>query len=357
MKVVSQVQKTVNREGKYMKVSFIVVAYNAGSKLENLLNDLEKQDYKHDDIEIILVDSNSSDNTKDVMIKFKNSNKTFSKVSVLDNPKKILPCGWNIALAESTGDIILRVDAHSSLPEDFISKNVKRIEMGEKIVGGHRISIIDEDNAWQKTLLIAEKSIFGSGIASYRRQETEEYVSTLAHAAYSRETFKNVGGYDERLARTEDNEMHYRMKKAGYKFLLDPTIKSYHHARNTLSKMMKQKYLNGYWIGLTMGVEPKCFSLYHFVPLMFVLALIVSIIGAFTLTSLPLIVLLAAYFTFNIVNTVFSILPEKKHFSYILLPIIFFLLHVSYGWGTLYGLIKLPFWIRKNKVFEYPIIK
>ena len=340
-----------------MKVSFIVVAYNAGSKLENLLEDLKKQDYNHNDIEIILVDSNSSDNTKDIMMKFKEINKTFSKVLVLDNPKKILPCGWNIALEASTGDLILRVDAHSSLPNDFISKNVNRIDMGEKIVGGHRISIIDENNAWQKTLLIAEKSIFGSGIATYRRKEREEYVSTLAHAAYSREVFKKVGGYDERLARTEDNEIHFRMKKAGYKFLLDPTIKSYHHARNSLSKMMKQKYLNGYWIGLTMGISPKCFSIYHFVPLVFVLALIFSIIFAFVFSGIPLILLLGAYFTFNILNTIFSIISEKKHLDYLLLPFIFFLLHLSYGWGTLYGLIKLPFWIRLNKSFEYPIVK
>jgi GT2 family glycosyltransferase len=340
-----------------VKVSFIVVAYNAGSKLENLLEDLKKQDYNHNDIEIILVDSNSSDNTKDIMMKFKEINKTFSKVLVLDNPKKILPCGWNIALEASTGDLILRVDAHSSLPNDFISKNVNRIDMGEKIVGGHRISIIDENNAWQKTLLIAEKSIFGSGIATYRRKEREEYVSTLAHAAYSREVFKKVGGYDERLARTEDNEIHYRMKKAGYKFLLDPTIKSYHHARNSLSKMMKQKYLNGYWIGLTMGISPKCFSIYHFVPLVFVLALIFSIIFAFVFSGIPLILLLGAYFTFNILNTIFSIISEKKHLDYLLLPFIFFLLHLSYGWGTLYGLIKLPFWIRLNKSFEYPIVK
>ena len=82
------------------------------------------------------------------MEKFKESNRSFSRVLVLDNPKKILPCGWNIALEASTGDLILRVDAHSSLPNDFISKNVNRIDMGEKIVGGHRISIIDEDNSY-----------------------------------------------------------------------------------------------------------------------------------------------------------------------------------------------------------------
>ena len=149
----------------------------------------------------------------------------------------------------------------------------------------------------------------------------------------------------------------YRMKKAGYKFLLDPTIKSYHHARNSLSKMMKQKYLNGYWIGLTMGISPKCFSIYHFVPLVFVLALIFSIIFAFVFSGIPLILLLGAYFTFNILNTIFSIISEKKHLDYLLLPFIFFLLHLSYGWGTLYGLIKLPFWIRLNKSFEYPIVK
>lgn len=62
-----------------MKVSFIVVAYNAGSKLENLLEDLKKQDYNHNDIEIILVDSNSSDNTKDIMMKFKEINRHFLK--------------------------------------------------------------------------------------------------------------------------------------------------------------------------------------------------------------------------------------------------------------------------------------
>lgn len=340
-----------------MKVSFIVVAYNAGNKIENLLMNLEEQDYDHSNIEIILVDSNSTDNTKEIMTRFKELNKSFSKVMVLDNPKKILPCGWNIALKASTGEVILRVDAHSSLPNDFISKNVNRIKQGEKIVGGHRISIIDENNSWQKTLLIAEKSIFGSGIASYRRKEEEQYVTTLAHAAYSREAFKKVRGYDERLARTEDNEMHYRMKKAGYKFLLDPTIKSYHHARNGLSKMMKQKYLNGYWIGLTMGISPKCFSIYHFVPLAFVLALIISIMGAFTFSVIPLVLLLSVYFMFNIVNTIFSVILEKKHLSYLLLPFIFFLLHLSYGWGTLYGLIKLPFWIKSNKEFEYPIIK
>lgn len=337
-----------------MLVSFIVVALNAGEKLNNLIHDLEKQDYDHKNIEIIFVDGNSSDNTKEVMNDLANSKHDFARVCVLDNPKKILPCGWNIALKESKGDVILRVDAHSSIPTDFIRKNVEAIQSGEKIVGGHRISIIDEKSAWQKTLLIAETSLFGSGIASYRRTREKKYVSTLAHAAYSREVFQQVGGYDERLARTEDNEIHYRMKEAGYKFLLDPDIKSFHHARNTFSKMIRQKFMNGYWIGLTLGVSPRCFSFYHFAPLLFVLAILCGVILSSFGITIPILTLAVVYLIFNILNTIVSIVGKKFELSYLLLPVLFFSLHVYYGVGTLKGIIDLLKWRSKNKNVKIP---
>lgn len=339
-----------------MLVSFIVVALNAGDKLNNLIKDIIKQDYEHENIEIILVDGNSNDNTKEVMIGFKNSGHNFARVCVLDNPHKILPCGWNIALKESRSDVILRVDAHSSIPTNFIRKNVECILGGEKIVGGHRNSIIDEKSSWQKTLLIAETSLFGSGIASYRRTKEKKYVSTLAHAAYSREVFQKVGGYDERLARTEDNEMHYRMKNAGYKFLLDPEIQSFHHARNSFSKMLKQKFLNGYWIGLTLGISPNCFSFYHFVPFFFILSIIGGIGFCVSGTVLPLVILATIYFAFNILNTLVSIITKKFEVSYLSLPLLFFMLHLYYGVGTLWGLVKLPYWKKKNITFTIPEI-
>lgn len=333
---------------KEKKVSFIVIAYNAGDKLKSLIEDIRNQTYNHRLVEIILVDSTSSDNTKDIMIEFSKSENDFIDIKVLDNPKKVLPCGWNIALKEATGDIILRVDAHSSLPKEFIEKNVKYINKGEKIVGGHRVSIIDENSPWQKVLLASEKSLFGSGIAAYRRSEEAKYVSTLAHAAYSRDVFDKVGNYDERLVRTEDNEMHYRMKEKGYKFYFNPEIVSYHHARNEFKKMCKQKYLNGYWIGLTMGVSPKCFSLYHFVPLAFVLALIIStLLALLTSVTLPLVLLGSLYTLVVLLISIIEIVKSKFMIQMLALPFILFSLHVSYGVGTLVGLIKLPSWLKK----------
>ena len=53
------------------------------------------------------------------MKEFKEENENkYMSVVLKSNPKKILPCGWNIALKEVVGDIVLRVDAHSHIPED-----------------------------------------------------------------------------------------------------------------------------------------------------------------------------------------------------------------------------------------------
>lgn len=327
-----------------MIVSFIIVAYNADKFLDNSLNSLLNQDYDLKKIEVILVDSMSSDDTRKILENFKNKNtKSFKRILVLENKNKTLPYGWNVALKEAKGDAIVRVDAHSKFPENFISANVKEMLNGENIVGGHRISVTSDNSRWQKLLLIAEESLFGSGIAKYRRQNKREYVSTLAHAMYRKKVFDDVGPYNVNLSRTEDNEMHYRMKKAGYKFLLSPNVVSYHCARNTFKGMVKQKYGNGKWIGITMYFCPKCFSLYHFIPFFFVLAIITCILLAILKMPIFLILLAGLYALFNIINLIVITINNKFHIEYLLLPFIFFILHMAYGIGTIVGLVKGPF--------------
>ena len=108
-----------------MTVSFIVVALNAEKTIKSLLEDLNNQTYPHKDIQLIFVDSLSTDKTLKILNNFKKDYENeYMSVSIKNNPKKILPCGWNIALKEVLGDVVLRVDAHSHIPEDFIEKNV-----------------------------------------------------------------------------------------------------------------------------------------------------------------------------------------------------------------------------------------
>lgn len=323
-----------------MKVSFLIIAYNAEETLGAVFKDLINQDYPHELMEVILVDGSSTDKTKLIMQEFAKQDNGFVRIEVKDNPKRTLPSGWNVALVSVQGDVVLKVDAHASIPSDFVSKNVKCIKSGEKICGGQRPNIIDEETPWKRTLLIAESSMFGSSIAPYRRNVGKTYVKSLFHAAYSKEVFDKVGGFNEDLVRTEDNEIHYRMRQAGYKFCYDPEIISYQHTRNSLKKMLKQKYANGYWIGKTSKVCPRCLSIFHFVPFAFVIAIILSTILLGMGSKFAAVTLWSIYWLVAILMSILAIVKEKFSILFLILPVLFFLLHISYGLGTVVGIIK-----------------
>ena len=132
-----------------MLVSVCIVAYNEERTLPLLLSDIKKQTYEHKKIEIVLVDSMSTDQTREAMNLFKKENNEFENVLIRENPKKKQASGWNVAIASSSGDVIIRIDAHARIPEDFVQKNIKNIEDGEFVVGGPRPNTVDQPTAWK----------------------------------------------------------------------------------------------------------------------------------------------------------------------------------------------------------------
>ena len=332
-----------------MTVSLCVIAYNEEKFLPNLLEDLAKQTYPHELIEIVLVDGNSSDQTKQVMMNFRDSEKSFKEIKVLDNPKRIQAAGWNVAISHATEDVIIRIDAHTHIPAEFTEKNMRLQESGEYVTGGVRPCVIEDPNAWKNTLLEVENSLFGSSIAGSRHSNEKKYVKSMFHAAYRREVFEKAGLFNESLLRTEDNEMHYRVRNAGYKLCFDPDIVSYQYARSSLKKMIKQKFGNGYWIGLTTGVCPGCISIYHFVPFAFILGILFTTILAFLGVWQIAAMMWSAYFLFTLVSMVSTIVKHRGNTWTVCMPILFLILHVSYGIGTFVGLIKMPGWKKRCK--------
>ena len=321
------------------KLSIGIIAYNEEAFLPSLLDDMKAQKYPHELIEIVLIDSCSTDGTKVVMEKFQRESKDFYNIQVLDNPKKIQAAGWNVAIQNFTGDVLARIDAHTKVTPEYSLNVMKDIAEGEMVVGGVRPAIIEKDTSWANVLLQVENSLFGSSINSSRRSKEKAYVKTMFHAAYRREVLDKVGLFNEKLLRTEDNEFHYRIRKAGYKLCYDPSIVSYQYARSDFKRMVKQKYGNGYWIGLTLKVCPGCISLYHLVPFAFVLAIvlttILSLLGVWQLSAL----MWGLYGLFAITNTVLSGIQNGFYVQHLIMPVLFLILHVSYGVGTLCGLI------------------
>jgi len=330
-----------------LTVTFGVIAYNEHDYITDLLNALLKQSYLKDKIEVILVDGGSTDDTKQIMKEFADKYSSFFiSVKVFDNPKRVQPSGWNVVIKNSTSDVILRIDAHARLPQDYIETCINCLNSGEYVCGGPRENIIDEKTAWKQMLLEAEQSMFCSGIALYRNKTIEKkYVKSVFHGAYRREVFDRVGLFNEDLIRTEDNEMHYRIRGAGYQICYDPAIHSYYQTRNSLTGMVKQKYQNGLWIGKTLYICPGCISLFHMVPFLFVLAIMVTTVLMAIGISWPAIVLWATYLIANLsisFMTVVSKLKERQSVTKvdIALPFVFFVLHAAYGTGTVVGFIE-----------------
>lgn len=323
-------------------VSICIVAYNEQDCLPMLFDNILAQTYPKSQTEIVFVDSCSKDNTKQLFSEFKEKhNSEYKNIVIADNPKKLLASGCNVAITQSSGDIIVRIDAHAQIPPEFAQNNVNHHKEGEMVTGGARPNIIDGDTPYKRTLLMAESSMFGSSIADFRRNSEKRYVKSLFHGAYRREVFEKSGLYNEALGRTEDNEMSMRIRDNGYNMCLCPDIISYQQTRSSLKKMLKQKYGNGYWVGRTLAIAPRCISLYHFVPFVFFLGCIFALLLGLLSPILPALYF-GLYALAAVLMTVSAIVTaEKRHIVNAILPILFFLLHISYGVGTFAGLLSL----------------
>ena len=318
-----------------MKVSIIITARNEEKYLPMLFEDILNQTFPLQNIEVVLMDSNSTDNTRLVMEEFKKNNEILS-VQIVTNERQIQAAGFNEGVKHATGDVVLKIDAHSRIPADFVQKNVDEILAGAYVCGGNRPTVVDSNDDFSKTLHIVEESALGSSIANYRKSDVKRKVNSIFHGMYRKEVFDKVGLADERLLRTEDNEFHYRVRKAGYDIIFNPEIESYQYIRPTFTKMIQQKFANGYWIGLTSHVCRDCLSLFHFGPGVFVATLLVLMM--LTLVSfVPLLTVVFLYLLAVLGLSIFEISKQKFNPTLLLIPFIMIAIHFAYGVGTIKG--------------------
>lgn len=336
------------------RISFIVVVRNAEDYIEKVLSCYLDQDFPNENRELIIVDGCSTDRTL-VLINDLLAKNPDVDCCILNNPKKTLSSGWNLALSKARYEIILRVDAHSTFGPEFIGQNMKLIEEGYMIVGGRRETL--PPNEKRGLFFVAETSRFGAGSSGFRNPGPRRFVDTIGHGAYRREVYKKVGGYDERLSRNQDIEIHIRMKNAGYKFLYDPSIWSSHVARSSAYSFWKQKYLNGFWSAIILALVDKYPFYRHFAPLALVLGVLFSLVYL-SVTGFvgPILVVSGVYFS---VAIGFTILEYKtsSNGQLVLLPLVFWAMHISYGIGSLIGVFSIPFFLFRHRDFvpNFPV--
>jgi GT2 family glycosyltransferase len=203
-------------------------------------------------------------------------------------------------------------------------------------VGGRVYTI--SDTSWGKAIALAMSSPFGVGDAKFRYSDQGQLVDTVAFGAYRRDVFERIGFFDESLPRNEDDEFNYRLRKAGGKILFSPTMTANYHSRSSLGRLWKQYF--GYGRGKVKVARKHAtmMRLRHVIPALFVAALVIFAVAALIhrtgLVALALCCGLylatASFFSFKIA------LSQQWHYL-VRLPVVFFILHISYGCGTIVG--------------------
>lgn len=323
-------------------MSILIPIRNEGVYIERCLNAILAQDYPQEQIEIIIVDGMSDDDTRTIISEHQNKQ---SNIHLLDNPKRIVPTGMNIALRKAKGDVIIRVDGHCIIAPDYVSNCVRHLTQdGIDGVGGPMESI--GETQLSKTIAVAMSSWFGVGNSAFRTTSGRTMiVDTVPFPAFTRQIIEKAGLYDEELVRNQDDEYNYRVRSLGGQLLLADDVRSRYFTRGSLNKLWKQYFHYGYFKVRVLQKHPRQMSLRQFVPFIFVLSLVTAImLTFFTVWGKWLLFLLGgSYLSANIITSARLALKHGwKHLP--TLPVIFLIIHLSYGLGFLIGLIK--FWNR-----------
>ena len=325
-------------------LSVICPIYNEENYIDQFLDSLLRQDYPKNDMEILLVDGMSNDKTRSIV---ENYTAQYPFIRLIDNPDKIVPCAMNRGIDAAKGDVIMRLDAHATYQPDYFSMLVNGLQRLKADNVG-TVCKTDVLNKTPKTLAIREVlgNKFGVGNSTFRTGiEHEQKVETVPFGCWPREVFEKYGKYDVRLVRNQDIELNKRIIRGGGTIYILPDTYCTYLARETWKALAKNNYGNGKWNILTVYYTKtfSSLSMRHFIPLLFILSLIVPLLLACVWWPFAFISAASLLAYLGLLSAVSLKLASSKHLNFFYLLATFVVLHLSYGWGSLMGLLKLPF--------------
>jgi glycosyltransferase involved in cell wall biosynthesis len=305
------------------------------------LESIKDNDYPKDKLEILVFDGMSEDKTRDIIKKY---SEKYPFIKYFENANKIQSSAMNIGLRYAKGDIIIRMDAHTTYAKDYFLKCINCLDKyNADNVGGIWITMPGNDTAMAKAIALSLSHPFGVGNSYFRIGLKEpKSVDTVPFGCYRKEVFDRIGMFNEHLVRNQDIEFNIRLKNAGGKIILVPDIESYYYARSTLKALAKNNFWNGFWVIYSTKFAKMPFSVRHLIPLVFVTSVMSSLIGS--IFYAPLAYIFSLIFTAYFITALFFSINISFSKSLKLIPLLvstFFTLHFSYGLGSLWGFTKL----------------
>jgi succinoglycan biosynthesis protein ExoA len=228
-------------------VSIIVPCFNEQATIGALLAAIVRQTYPADRLEVVIADGLSVDGTRKEIARFRAENLGL-RIDIVDNTRQTIPAGLNRAISASTGEIVVRLDAHSIPIPEYVERCVQALEEGKGDNVGGVWSIVSGDRGTvARGIAAAAAHPLGAGDAQYRLGGKARAVDTVPFGTFRRDLLERVGGFDESLLTNEDYEFNFRIRQAGGRVWLDPDIRSEYVARATLAQLARQYWRYGYW--------------------------------------------------------------------------------------------------------------
>jgi succinoglycan biosynthesis protein ExoA len=316
-------------------VSFIVPCRNEAPHLARNVGALVAQDYPTDRLEIIVADGESEDGSADIARALLSD--APQHAVVVSNPDRTTPTGLNIALKHARGDIVIVVIAHAELAADYVRRAVELLASTDADCVGGPIHTHGHTRAG-KAIALALSSFVGVGGVAFRtRPGYRGFADTAAFAAYRKEVFDRIGGFDPAFHRNVDSEFNFRLTRSGGRVWLDPALRSTYQSRETFRALWRQYFYTGASKVLILTKHGRMPAWRHYVPGAFVATLAGAVATAAALRS-PLVAAVVAV-PYAAAVLIGSVLAVKRRVHLFPLTVMAMLtLHFSYGVGFLVGL-------------------
>ena len=313
-------------------ISVILPVLNEEPHLAESVSAILAQDYKGS-FEIILALGPSRDQTNVIAEDLAQRN---SRIKLVMNPTGKTAAGLNLAIAASKSPVIVRVDGHAKIPNNYLSLAVTILrESGAVNVGG--VMAAEGITKFEIAVSRAMRSPLGVGASRFHTGGKAGEVDTVYLGAFRREAINAVGGFDERYTRAQDWELNHRLRKNGGKIYFDPRLQVTYRPRPSLRKLAKQYFQYGRWRRVVSRSHPGTVNLRYLAPPFTLIGTITSLLLGLLID--PFLFLPAA--VYGIFLLISSILIAKSLREAISLLAIIPTMHFAWGAGFISSTKKL----------------
>jgi succinoglycan biosynthesis protein ExoA len=324
-------------------VSILIPCYQERNFIRGCLDSVLAFDLPEStDIEILVLDGGSTDGTRDIVREFSAED---PRVRLVDNPGRTQSAALNLGIPMSRGEYIMRLDAHSVYPRDYLELCLETaLRTGADNTGG-AVATLRRGEGYQSALVQAITTHkFGVGDSGFRTDAAEGPADTVPYGFFKRGIFERVGLFDERLLRAQDYEMNRRITHRGGKVWLNPRIQVHYYQQPDLKSFIRKQIVHEAPYNAYMWyVAPYSFTIRHAVTGVFAFGVIAGLVLSpfSSFVRVAFLSVMGLYFLMAIVAGIQQAVRYREPRHVFFAPLAFFAFHFMHGLGVLAGLFRL----------------